>query len=240
MKKLIKYFKLLVTIMVFTVMASGCGKNGGTESSNSDNTGNGSNETAGTETVSDLAYKKGLEMVGLMDEMIHSDKYVSIMSGGGEIAEKADEIAKGKYGSPSQVFCLSSFSKDTMISTIGGENAVKGFSDELMDYVNHRMIGGVISQINAQEGAMALATSSVSSISKAFVCNDIKDDCIYLYVYKNSYPVGVTFTVGENGAVNATGYYILNEEIKSADEKDVQQLIEDAFGMYGCNVEKIK
>ena len=224
MKKISKRFQLFVTIIVSAVLAAGCGQNG----SQSNN-----------RPVSS-AYDKGLEIAGLMNEMLHSDEYISLMSGTEEIKKKAGEIAEGSYDKPSQAFSLSGFSMDTMFMMMGDDEASDGFSDALKDFVNHKMTGAVISRINAKEGASAIAAASVFSANKTFVSNDISEDSIYLYIYPDSYPVAVTFNVGENGAVSATGYFLLNEDIKSADEKDVQIQIEDVFKGYGCSVEKVK
>ena len=232
MKKISEYFKLSAAIIVFATLVAGCGQKGSIGSGNT-------TDTTVTDTMSDSAYDKGIEIVGLMDEMVHSDKYISIMSAGGEIEKKADEIAEGRYESPSQVFCLSGFSQDAMISIIGGKEAVEGLSDELTDFLNRKMAGGIISQINAQEGSVALATTSIFSANNTFVCKDISEDSIYLYIYPDSYPAAVVFNRGENSTVSATGYYLLNEDIRTADEKDTQQKIEDLFKMYGCKIEEI-
>lgn len=58
---------------------------------------------------------------------------------------------------------------------------------------------------------------------------------IYLYTYDNATPVAVTFTLGENNTVSASGNYLLYDELPAG---SVQELLE-YFGAYSVEIEVV-
>ena len=93
-----------------------------------------------------------------------------------------------------------------------------------------------MTQINARSGAMTLAASSVCTTGKTFVSNEISEEMIYLYVFDDAAPIAVTFTLGEDNAVNATGNFLLYEKLPAS---SVQELLE-YFGAYSVKIEIVE
>ena len=44
------------------------------------------------------------------------------------------------------------------------------------------------------------------------MCESLKDDVIYFYFFKETQPVAVSFSVGEDGAVSASATFVMLEE----------------------------
>lgn len=50
---------------------------------------------------------------------------------------------------------------------------------------------------------------------------------IYLYTYENAFPVAVTFTVGEDGSVSASGIFVLYEEFTCGSAEEIEAFFSD-------------
>ena len=53
---------------------------------------------------------------------------------------------------------------------------------------------------------------SILQTQAAFDSEEIKEDCIYVYVFRDSYPVAVSFLRGEGKAVRASAGYVLDKD----------------------------
>jgi len=113
---------------------------------------------------------------------------------------------------------------------------VQGLSDTLKDYVISKTQNSVANMINARGGTKILVAASSCMAGKCFVSNEITEDVMYIYTYDNAIPVIITFAVGEDGAVSASGSFIFYEDFKA----DTAQDIEQSLGLIGVNVEEIK
>ena len=109
-------------------------------------------------------------------------------------------------------------------------------SDTLKEYVTSRAQATVATQINAAGGASMIAASSVCTAGKTFVNKELKENTVYLYTFESGTPVMVSFLVGEDGAVSASGSFIFNEDFKTDTEEDMEQF----FSEFGVEVERIE
>ena len=65
--------------------------------------------------------------------------------------------------------------------------------------------------------------------------NALSEDVIYIYTFEKGYPVAVTFTVGENGAVSAGGNFVMYEEFTCGSSEEVQEF----FCEFGASVTEV-
>lgn len=198
MKKSIK--TVLTTLAVIMVLSlSACGNN-----------------ESNAETRS--LYAQGLEIVQLMSEMTQSEEYVDIFTGSREIKSVVQNISTGDYTTPKAVYAVSITNENlaAMAELNNLDNASKG----LKSFLAQRALGSLMTQINGMSGVENLAASSVCTVGKTFVNENANENVIYLYTYDNAVPVAVTFIVGEDQAISASGVFVMYDGFTcgSADE----------------------
>lgn len=159
-------------------------------------------------------YEHGLELIKLMDEMVEDEIYLEVFTASDEIANIIESIAEGDYTEPSGVYEVkfSEEARNNMLTSLAPEVDLSQLSDELRDTLTRKISGTVVSQLNGMSGAKNLAAASICTAGKTFVCESIKDDVIYFYFFKETQPVAVSFSVGEDGAVSASATFVMLEE----------------------------
>ena len=210
--------KRIITIGISVVLVLGvCGCGGGNSSNKS-------------------LYEEGLEVISLMEEMASNDTYLKIYSASSEIQDIVRNAGEGDFSEPKAIYKVA-ISEETLLALaeITGSEATEGLSDTLKGYVQSRMNGAIINQVNATGGAATLAAASICTGGKTFVSDELTEDVIYLYTYESAVPVAISFAVGEDGAVSATGNFILYEGFNV----DTEQDIKDFFEEFSVEVETI-
>lgn len=90
-------------------------------------------------------------------------------------------------------------------------------------------------------GATYLALGAVLTATALFDSTELKASTIYLYVFKSSYPVLVTFTKGEGNAVFASASLVFAEELINASAEAVTEtLFTHPFFHMDCSVTQVK
>lgn len=179
-------------------------------------------------------YEQGLSVISLMAEMAKSDGYAELYSSDPELKEFLSAAGGGSYDEPQGVYGI-----QISESTISGVMQIAGageMSDTLKEYVTSRAQATVATQINAAGGASMIAASSVCTAGKTFVNKELKENTVYLYTFESGTPVMVSFLVGEDGAVSASGSFIFSEDFKTDTEEDMEQF----FSEFGVEVERIE
>ena len=212
--------KLMCTLVVFvmTISLGACGETG----------------ASGNNTSDKSLYEQGLGVISLMAEAAQAEEYVGAYTGNPEIMEIIQNVGAGDYTAPKAVYSLS-VSDEVLLSMLGLENP-NGISAELKDNLLNRSFGSLITQINGYAGVNNLAASSVLTLGKSFVDSTLTEDVIYIYTFENAFPVAVTFSVGENGAVSAGGNFIMYEEFTCGSITEVQEF----FGEFGAVVTEVE
>lgn len=213
--------KKLICTLVALVMTISLGACGGTGAS-------------GSNTSDKSLYEHGLSVISLMEEAASTEEYVGAYTGNPEIMEIIQNVGGGDYTTPKAVYSIS-VSDEVLLSMLGLENP-NGISAELKDNLLNRSFGSLITQINGYAGVNNLAASSVLTLGKSFVDSTLTEDVIYIYTFENSFPVAVTFSVGENGAVSADGNFIMYEEFTCGSIAEVQEFFSE-FGAVVTEVE---
>ncbi len=165
-------------------------------------------------------YDRGLETVALMAEAIRSEAYLDLLSAAEPLREIIDDAAAGDYSTPKEVYSLS-FREDAL-QAFSGIPELTAVPQTLAEVVSHRLISTIIPQVNAAGGAETLAASTICTIGKTFVSEELKEDMIYIYTFGSGCPVAVTFTGGEDHTVSASACVILNEDFSCGDAGEIQ------------------
>lgn len=163
-------------------------------------------------------YAQGLEVIQLMSEMTRTEEYLNSVGAISNQIEVIQKLGAGDYSSPKAVYAISV--TDDNLAVMIELNRLGNASEELKNYLMQRVIGSLMTSVNGMNSSDSLIVSSVCSAGKTFVNQNAAEDVIYLYTYEDASPVAVTFIIGEEQTVSASGTFILNDQFTcgSADE----------------------
>lgn len=163
-------------------------------------------------------YAQGLEVVRLMSEMIQTEECVDVLTESNDIKSIVRDLSTGDYSAPKAVYAISV--TDDNLAAMAELDGLGNASDGLKSFLIQKVLGSLMVQINARSGVANLAAASVCTVEKTFVDENATQDVIYLYTYENAVPVAVTFIVGEDHAVSASGVFVMYDVLPfgSADE----------------------
>lgn len=167
-------------------------------------------------------YAQGLEVVQIMSEMTQTEEYVDIHTGNSEVKTVIQNISTGDYSSPKAVYAISI--TDDNLAAMAELNSLDSASEELKTFLMQRVLGSLMTQINGMSGVENLAASSVCTVCKTFVNENATEDVIYLYTYENALPVAVTFTIGEDQAVSASGVFVMYDGFTCGSADEIKSL----------------
>ena len=180
----------------------------------------------------------GMEVIHMMEELVKSEFYGNAMSGTSEILAAAQPAAAGSYEECKAIYQITVPNLESMLELEGEELATQGFSEDLMQFLENRTVSAVISQLNAMNGAYAIAAASMYTASKTFVSDELNESMIYLYTFDEGVPVAITFLKGEDNTVSAGGQFLLMDNFST---EEIQSLIEELGGTMkpiACSIRK--
>ena len=170
-------------------------------------------------------YAQGLEVVRLMEEMIQTEEYVDLHTGNSEIKTIIQDISTGNYAAPKAAYSIS-ITEENLVA-MSELNTLNNASEGLKDFLLQRVLGSLMTQINGMSGVENLAAASVCTVGKTFVNENADGNVIYLYAYEDAKPISVTFTVGEDKTVTATGVFIMYDEFTCDSVDEIQSFFGD-------------
>lgn len=185
-------------------------------------------------------YDNGIEIVEKMAEMVNNEEYISYYTYSSQLKELVNKIAEGNYDLPKNVY------KITLLPGFFQEMAdsydmnIDGISESLQEDLEKKMISSIGSFVNGISGTEAVAVSSIVSAGGCFVCDGVTEHLIYIYIFEGGYPVFVSFNPGKDGAVSASGSFILNDKFKDMNEDIIKELMENMLMITQYEVEKVQ
>lgn len=178
---------------------------------------------SGTNSLSSALYQEGLSTVSVMEEMAENEDWVTLFSSNQNLASILSAVGDGDYSRPKAVYQIR-LSNET-VSHLTRNADLEAFSDTLQAYLRATVQSSIAAQINAKGGADALAAASACTASRIFFCDDLHENLLYLYTYENAAPAMISFLVGEDGAVSATGLFILYDGFPTGSAAEIQQFL---------------
>lgn len=184
------------------------------------------NNKSNTKTKS--LYEQGLEIVQLMTEMT---QYADVYTWSSEVLSVTQNIGNGDYTAPKAVYEISVSDENVaamaelMTLGLGLDRASEGLKSCFMQSV----FSSFIARINAKGGADNLAAASICTIGKMFVNENVNENVMYLYTYENAVPAVVTFLVGEDHAISASGEFVMYNEFTCGSADEVKSFFQDTF-----------
>ena len=170
-------------------------------------------------------YAHGLDVISMLSEMTRSENLIGVYTVNNEISDIILALGEHSYETPDAVYSIT-IPEETLKNMAELSNLGEA-SDELNAYLMQRVMASVISQINAMSGVENLAASSVCTIGKTFVSENATENVIYVYVYTDAAPIAVTFTLGEDHTVSATGTFILYDDFTCGSAEEIRSFFSD-------------
>jgi len=184
---------------------------------------------AGCASGQDKLYSAGIELAEIMEEMIESDEYSSIM--GGQISGVIDlreTIGHVDFDEPEAVYSIELPDAEDFLDTAGysGNDDWDELSDELQQQITNRIsVSTLISSYHSAKGSYAVAFSAL--YTALLYKDDISPEqtTVYLYEFEDGAAIAVTFH--PHGQMN--GQFVLLGEDDA----------EDVFEKLGCKVKEL-
>ena len=170
-------------------------------------------------------YAHGLDVVSMLSEMTRSERFIGIYTANSEIKDIILALGGHSYETPDAVYAIT-VPEETLKGMAELSNLEEA-SEELRNYFTQRVMASLMSQINAMSGVENLAASSVCTVGKTFVSENATENVIYIYVYEDTVPVAVTFTLGEDHTVSATGTFVLYDGFNCGSAEEIQTVFSD-------------
>lgn len=186
-------------------------------------------------------YEQGMHVLALMNEKAHSEAYVSAFGVNGLTdSECFRKIKERDYSTPDQVYTVL-FPDNVLDVLLAAEPGMDldGMSDALRASLSEQVFLSFPNMIVARQGATALATAAMITETYLFVDEDAeKQNLVCLYCFRDAYPVIVTFSYGEDGAVAARGSFFIVEDFRFDSEEEVREsLFLAGLEQFGMKVE---
>ncbi len=179
-------------------------------------------------------YAHGLDVIGLMEEMVKNSSYGEMFGmASGEVETLRVELAAGDYTTPQAVYEITVPDTGKLLALLGENNPLDSFSDSLRTFLNSRAASSLANQLNARQGSAALATASVYMASKTFVSSSLDHNTLYLYTFQKGHSVMVSFVAGEDHSVTATGVFLMAEDFSSSSVEQLGELLK-GIGITGA------
>lgn len=173
--------------------------------------------------------KAGEEVIALMREMTVSEEYEKLYGLPLDYGNAVAKLREGDYTEASAVYELD--------VPVGSMLSVEMNSDNLEEYVTSAAYVSFASRVNQAAGVEALSVAAAYSAQITFVNAEVKENTVYLYVFENGYPITVAFIPGEDGAVRAVGYFMLNDSLLVESSDDIENSLAD-LGVVGVKATK--
>ena len=218
LKKLISL--LISACMLFCLV--GC--DNGTQSNNIESS------ITKTSSKNDL-YSMGLEITKIMNEMVQSEEFASIM-GVSDFSDVIKIVDTNDYDSPIAIYSIEMPKiKDLFaLFNVSEMDVWSSLSNNLQKQLENRInFGSIISIINSQHGSSELAFSSSYIASDYFDTLNVDKQIIYLYVFEKGTPIVVTFS--KKGYVS--GQFLFSSNMNSLSD------VRSVFEPYQCAVDSV-
>ncbi|MBQ8514668.1 MAG: hypothetical protein IJ496_04660 [Ruminococcus sp.] len=193
----------------------------------------------GCQKEGNTVWECGYEITQIMEEMVQSEDYTAMMSTTDAITEAAGRIGAGDYSSPVRTFKVN-LPENLLTPTYEAMGIdPDSFSEGLQKNVSKKTLATATVRMNQNAGTAMIAACSVYSASSSFSCDDLKEDTIYIYTYEKGYPIAVILTESDPDVVQATGCFLLDQNMTCESAEDVEAFITGFSLFSGCTVEEI-
>ena len=183
--------------------------------------------------------KYGDEIVSIINEKINSDKYLSLVDAPAAYRDEVNKLRLGNYREEMTVYQLNLSEKAYYKTIYGTELSKDEFSETLYNSIKNISSGRIAATINSKGGVSAVATAALVNAGITFVDTSIKEDMLFLYVFKSGAPILISMKRGDGGAIHATGNIVISNELDTGSVESIKKSFEH-FGFECVSVDKVR
>lgn len=195
---------------------------------------------AGTDVPADdsLLYDHGLELAGLLEEMLSSGEYFQLMTSSQEVSDIIMPLMRSDFSEPGSAYMIALSEDAIPLLMDAGDVDMDNFSAPLREFVERRVLNSVPTMLNARAGSSALAAASICTVSNTWVGETLEQDCYLLYFYPYACPIVVTFCGGD-GFVQGSATLLLGDTVTEDSLDEVAGLFRE-LGAEGMHIKKLE
>lgn len=171
--------------------------------------------------------KEGLELIRQIQTLARDKKYIQYCSHSEEINRRIREIAQQDYTRPEKVFIIDHL------------QSIKNLLPdcEARQILANKLVLNLPSTITSQNGSTALAATSLLISEKVFLYPELKENTIYLYIYKGNYQCMVVFRPNHNHIVQANAFFIIHPHLNGIKSpKELEVFFKNTLGLENIQV----
>ena len=186
-------------------------------------------------------YERGLALASEVYECAASKELLGIMSGyGWETLQSEGEAVK--KSEPTVCYELRPDYESFMSSVTEEEDWYKSLPSGVRKRAEQGLFSSVFNYNMSVRGVPHLALSSALTATALFDSTELQADTTYLYVFKTSYPVLVTFIKGEGNAILANASLVFAENLINASSAETitETLFTHPFYHVDCSVTQVR
>ena len=168
------------------------------------------------------AVEKGLMLAAFMREKALNEAYLSAMvKNDGKLRKKIKEIAAGDVSEASAVYRVDENFEGIAIAMIFSEGfELSDIRPQIrFDIARNLMEGLPQSFTQKKSGELGTKAVTVLKTDRAFDSAEIIGDTMYIFTFKNAYPVAVIFMQNADNAVWAESFFVLDRDFTAGLEK---------------------
>lgn len=170
-------------------------------------------------------YEHGMELAGLLEDMLSTPEYFNMMSGSQAISDIITPLMRSDLSEPESAYMVVLPEEALPGLMSAAEVDMSGFSDGLRDFMLRRMQNSVPTILNSQAGAETLAAASILTVSDSWPGEILEMGCYMLLMYPDACPVMVSF-YGNKGVIEGTATLLLSKPF----DDDSLDAVTELFG----------
>lgn len=187
-------------------------------------------------------YERGLALASEVYECAASKELLDIMMSGYGREAIQNEGEAVKKSEPTTCYELHPDYESFMSLVTEEEDWYESLPPAARKRVEQNLFSSFFNYNMNVRGATYVALGSVLTATALFDSSELQASTTYLYVFKSSYPVLVTFTKGEGNAILASASLVFAEDLINASSAETitETLFTNPFYRVDCSVTQVR
>lgn len=200
------------------------------------------NETDAPITAEQSLYERGLGLASEVYECATSKELLDIMMSGYGREAIQNEGEAVKKSEPTACYELHPDYESFMSLVTEEEDWYESLPPAARKRVEQNLFSSFFNYNMNVRGATYVALGAVLTATALFDSTELQASTTYLYMFKSSYPVLVTFTKGEGNAVLANASLVFAEDLINASSAETitETLFTNPFYHMDCSVTQVR
>lgn len=175
-------------------------------------------------------YDKGLELSNKLFARSESTEFIEMFTPKSSDLFSYYKSIKGKISKSDFVNCYEIIWDFEDLFMIFLNENVSDSSEVVTDYFNQSQLFTLyISMINNENGENVAALSAILNCNSLFDDDKLNETKNYIYIFKKSYPVVVSFKKGDDNAVLANAFFLFDDRLINGSDKDIKKVLDYPF-----------